>query len=89
MKRNLILAAISVAAFAAAACTPAAEDKAEATDGAMAPAGETMAPADGSMAPADGAMAPTDGAMPADGTMTPDEKMAADKMAADKMAPAQ
>ena len=87
MNRKLILIAMGASALAVAACTPAAEDKAETTDGAMAPATDSMAPADGAMAPADGAMAPA-------GTMTADEKMAAhkmamDKMAADKMAPAQ
>ena len=52
---------MGVAAFSVAACPPAAEDKAETTEGAMAPASETaMAPAkDGAMAPAtDSAMAP-------------------------------
>lgn len=71
MIRKLLAAAAGVAALAA--CTPAAEEKAEATDGAMAPAADAMAPAaDGAMAPAaDGAMAPA-----ADGAMAADDKMA-------------
>jgi ABC-type oligopeptide transport system substrate-binding subunit len=54
--RNLIVAvAASAAALALAACQPAAEDSAESTEGAMAPAeGDEMAPAaDGAMAPAE------------------------------------
>lgn len=81
MIRKLLVAAVG--AVALAACTPAAEDKAETPEGAMAPAADAMAPAaDAAMAPAaDAAMAPA-----ADAAMAPavDGAMAAD----DKMAPA-
>jgi hypothetical protein len=64
MIRKLLVAAAGVVALAA--CTPAAEDKAETTEGAMAPAAE------GAMAPAaEGAMAPA-----AEGAMAADDKMA-------------
>ena len=71
MIRKLLVAAAGVAALAA--CTPAAEDKAETTEGAMAPAADAMAPAaEGAMAPAaEGAMAPA-----AEGAMAADDKMA-------------
>lgn len=84
MIRKLLVAAAGVAALAA--CSPAAEDKAETTEGAMAPAADAMAPAaaEGAMAPAaEGAMAPA-----AEGAMAPAATTGA--MAADdKMAPAQ
>ena len=79
MIRKLLVAAIGVAALTA--CTPAAEDKAENAEGAMAPAADAaMAPAaDGAMAPAtDAAMAPAEDKMApaADGAMAADDKMA-------------
>jgi len=76
MIRKLLVAAIGVAALAA--CTPAAEDKAETTEGAMAPAAaDAMAPpAEGAMAPAaDAAMDPVP-APAAEGAMAADDKMA-------------
>jgi len=63
MIRKLLV--VAAGAVALAACTPAAEEKAETAEGAMAPAAESMAPA------ADGAMAPA-----AEGAMAADDKMA-------------
>ena len=96
-RRRLRRLARLAAALALAACQPAAEEKTESTEGAMAPASDAMAPAaDGAMAPAadgakapaaDGAMAPAATAPAADGAMAPaaDGAMAP---SADKMAPA-